>query len=39
MQLGTACTLPRDNDADLDYWLASVLAVTGRSTRRNMAPL
>src|SRR3954449_7559965 len=39
MQLGTAVTLPRDIDADLDHWLEPFLAVTGRSTRRKMAPL
>src|SRR5690348_18179705 len=39
MQSGTALFLPRDIDADLDHWLAPFLAVTGRSTRRKMAPL
>src|SRR6478735_9645373 len=39
MQIGTAFTLPRDIDADLDRWLAPFLDVTGRSTRRRMAPL
>jgi SRSO17 transposase len=39
MQLGTALFLPRDIDADLDHWLEPFLAVTGRSTRRKMAPL
>src|SRR3954447_9514115 len=39
MQLGTAVTLPRDIDADLDHWLEPFLDVTGRSTRRKMAPL
>src|SRR5215213_11470461 len=39
MQIATACTLPRDIDADLDRWLAPFLDVTGRSTRRRMAPL
>jgi SRSO17 transposase len=39
MQMGTAFTLPRDVDADLDQWLAPFLAVTGRRTRRKMAPL
>jgi SRSO17 transposase len=39
MHLGTAFTLPRDIDADLDHWLAPFLDVTGRSTRRKMAPL
>src|SRR4051794_41296587 len=39
MQLGTAVTLPRDIDADLDRWLEPFLAATGRSTRRKMAPL
>ena len=39
MQIGTAVTLPRDIDADLDRWLAPFLDVTGRSTRRRMAPL
>src|SRR3954465_14143663 len=39
MQLGTAVTLPRDIDADLDHWLEPFLAVTGRSTRRKIEPL
>ena len=39
MQIGTACFLPRDIDADLDHWLEPFLDVTGRSTRRKMAPL
>ena len=39
MQLGTAVTLPRDIDADLDPWLEPFLDATGRSTRRKMAPL
>src|SRR4051812_49475183 len=39
MQLGTAVTLPREIDADLDHWLEPFLAATGRSTRRKMAPL
>lgn len=39
MPLGTALFLPRDIDADLDHWLEPFLAVTGRSTRRKMAPL
>jgi SRSO17 transposase len=39
MQSGTAFTLPRDIDADLDHWLEPFLDVTGRSTRRRMAPL
>src|SRR3954462_7172225 len=39
MQLGTAVTLPRDIDADLDRWLEPFLAATGRSTRRKRAPL
>jgi SRSO17 transposase len=39
MQSGTAFTLPRDIDADLDHWLEPFLDVTGRSTRREMAPL
>src|SRR3954449_3680348 len=39
MQLGTAVTLPRDIDADLDHWLDPFLDATGRSTRRKMAPL
>jgi SRSO17 transposase len=37
--MGTAFTLPRDIDADLDKWLEPFLDVTGRSTRRRMAPL
>src|SRR4051794_23433209 len=39
MYLGTAFTLPRDIDADLDRWLKPFLDATGRSTRRKMAPL
>jgi len=39
MQSGTALFLPRDIDADLDPWLEPFLDVTGRSTRRKMAPL
>src|ERR1700759_5844977 len=39
MQSGTALFLPRDVDADLDRWLEPFLDVTGRSTRRRMAPL
>jgi SRSO17 transposase len=39
MPMRTAVTLPRDVDADLDQWLAPFLAVTGRRTRRKMAPL
>ena len=39
MQIGTAVTLPRDIDADLDHWLMPFLDVMGRSTRRRMAPL
>src|SRR2546421_2516645 len=39
MQIGTACFLPRDIDADLDHWLEPFRDVTGRSTRRKMAPL
>src|SRR3954471_22020151 len=39
MQTKTTFTLPRDIDADLDRWLASFLDVTGRSTRRKVAPL
>src|SRR5690242_20875063 len=39
MQSGTTFTLPRDIDADLDRWLEPFLDVTGRSTRRKMAPL
>lgn len=39
MQIGTAVRLPPDIDADLDRWLAPFLDVTGRSTRRRMAPL
>jgi hypothetical protein len=39
MQSGTAVTLPRDIDADLDHWLDPFLDATGRSTRRKMAPL
>jgi SRSO17 transposase len=39
MQTATAFTLPRDIDADLNTWLEPFLDVTGRSTRRKMAPL
>ena len=39
MQIGTSFALPRDIDRDLDGWLAPFLDVTGRSTRRQMAPL
>jgi SRSO17 transposase len=39
MQLGAALFLPRDIDVNLDRWLEPFLAVTGRSTRRKMAPL
>src|SRR3954453_9617830 len=39
MQSGTAFTLPRDIDTDLDHWLEPFLDATGRSTRRKMAPL
>src|ERR1700760_2418174 len=39
MQSGTAFTLPRDIDADLDHWLEPFLDAPGRSTRRKMAPL
>ena len=39
MQLGTAVSLPRDIDADLDRWLEPFLDAAGRSTRRKMAPL
>jgi len=39
MQSGTTFTLPREIDADLDHWLEPFLDVTGRSTRRKMAPL
>ena len=39
MHIGTAPTLPRDIDRDLDNWLEPFLDVTGRSTRRRMAPL
>lgn len=39
MHMGTAFTLPRDIDRDLDHWLEPFLDVTGRSTRRRMAPL
>ena len=39
MQLGIALGLPRGIDADLDRWLEPFLAVTGRRTRRTMAPL
>src|SRR3954471_8259729 len=39
MQTKTAVALPRDIDADLDAWLKPFLEVTGRKTRRAMAPL
>jgi SRSO17 transposase len=39
MQSGSALFLPRDINADLDQWLEPFLDVTGRSTRRKMAPL
>src|ERR1700689_1768498 len=39
MQTGPFFTLPRDIDGDLDKWLVPFLDVTGRSTRRKMAPL
>src|SRR4051794_14679100 len=39
MPSGTALFLPHDIDADLDHWLDPFLDVTGRSTRRKMAPL
>jgi SRSO17 transposase len=39
MHIGTAFTLPRDIDRDLDNWLEPFLDATGRSTRRKMAPL
>jgi SRSO17 transposase len=39
MQTGPFFALPRDIDGDLDKWLAPFLDVTGRSTRRKMAPL
>src|ERR1700694_4592261 len=39
MQMGTAVTLPRDVAASLARCLAPFLAVTGRRTRRKMAPL
>src|SRR3954449_13577552 len=39
MQTKTAVALPRDIDADLDAWLKPFLDVTGRKTRRAMAPL
>src|SRR3954463_5094159 len=39
MQSGTAFTLPRDIDTDLDHWLEPFLDATGRSTWRKMAPL
>ena len=39
MKTETAFTLPRAIDADLDRWLKPFLDVTGRSTRRKMAPL
>jgi SRSO17 transposase len=39
MQTTTNVVLPRDIDADLDAWLRPFLEVTGRKTRRAMAPL
>src|SRR4051794_41971192 len=39
MQTKTAVALPRDIAADLDAWLKPFLDVTGRKTRRAMAPL
>ena len=39
MDTGTAFTLPGDIDRDLDNWLEPFLDVTGRRTRRKMAPL
>ena len=39
MQIKSAVSLPFDVAADLDDWLEPFLAVTGRSTRRKMAPL
>src|SRR3954468_16031648 len=39
MQTTTAVALPRDIDADLDAWLKPFLDVTGRKSRRKMAPL
>src|SRR3982751_3117526 len=39
MQTKTAVALPRDIDAELDAWLEPFLDVTGRKSRRNMAPL
>ena len=39
MQTGSAFTLPRDIDADLNNWLGPFLDMTGRSTRRKMVPL
>jgi SRSO17 transposase len=39
MQTGRIFTLPRDLADDLDQWLAPFLDLTGRSTRRKMAPL
>jgi len=39
MPTGTAFPLPRDIAADLDTWLEPFLDVTGRKTRREMAPL
>src|SRR3954470_11312435 len=39
MQTKTAVALPRDIDADLDAGLKPFLDVTGRKTRRAMAPL
>jgi hypothetical protein len=38
MKLGTAVTLPRDPDADLDHWLDPFLDVTGQHAAQ-MAPL
>jgi SRSO17 transposase len=39
MQTRSAYKLPRDIDGDLDTWLEPFLDVTGRKTRREMAPL
>jgi SRSO17 transposase len=39
MQTGTGFPLPRDIGADLDTWLEPFLDVTGRKTRREIAPL
>src|SRR3954471_11358651 len=39
MQTTTAVALPRDIAADLDAWLKPFLDVTGRKSRRKMAPL